>query len=229
MKKFTLIELLVVIAIIGILASLLLPNLKRARQQSHAAVCKNNLKQVATSILFTEDDGGFYTTIDKLDRDSDWSNRGGLGDQKSIWTCPTGKSNGHKNGVTTEKEPITYTFNGAYIPWDASVGWKVGDALNHSETLIGTDGRMNNAWGSWIAIDAWFELSGYQSWRDAPNSLDKEQAIYVSEMDEDGPGAPSGIRYPHVGDSFTNAGFADGHVRTVKPYGLKVGNFTVTW
>ena len=49
MKKFTLIELLVVVAIIGILASILLPSLAKARIRAKVAVCKSNMKQVGVA------------------------------------------------------------------------------------------------------------------------------------------------------------------------------------
>ena len=55
-KKFTLIELLVVVAIIGILASLLLPVLGKARERSREAVCISNLKQQGTAMFMYQDD-----------------------------------------------------------------------------------------------------------------------------------------------------------------------------
>ncbi len=61
MRRFTLIELLVVVAIIGILASLLLPSLQRARFQAQAAACISNLRQlVYAGTLYSLDHNGAY-------------------------------------------------------------------------------------------------------------------------------------------------------------------------
>ena len=56
MKKFTLIELLVVVAIIGILASLLLPSLQKARRVAKIAVCKSQLHQFSIAGIAYADD-----------------------------------------------------------------------------------------------------------------------------------------------------------------------------
>jgi len=58
-KGFTLIELLVVIAIIAILMAILMPALKRAREQGKRAMCIGNLKQLQLAwIMYADDNDG---------------------------------------------------------------------------------------------------------------------------------------------------------------------------
>lgn len=56
---FTLVELLVVLAIIAVLISLLMPSLKRVRDQSHTVVCASNLRQLGLAFtMYANDNKG---------------------------------------------------------------------------------------------------------------------------------------------------------------------------
>jgi prepilin-type N-terminal cleavage/methylation domain-containing protein/prepilin-type processing-associated H-X9-DG protein len=62
-KSFSLIELLVVVAIIGILASLLMPSLSKAREKARISVCTSNQKQISTATaLYMDDSEGYFPT-----------------------------------------------------------------------------------------------------------------------------------------------------------------------
>jgi prepilin-type N-terminal cleavage/methylation domain-containing protein/prepilin-type processing-associated H-X9-DG protein len=75
---FTLVELLVVLAIIGILASLLLPTLSRAKEKARRTYCLNNVKQLGLGSQMYADDSS----------DGAYSHTASIGDDDLTWLYP---------------------------------------------------------------------------------------------------------------------------------------------
>jgi prepilin-type N-terminal cleavage/methylation domain-containing protein len=94
-RGFTLIELLVVIAIIALLMAILIPALKRVKEQARTIKCIANLRQwgIISSMYTEANDGKFWSGTDRdgyywpwqlEDRYKDWK-------LNKLWFCPTAK------------------------------------------------------------------------------------------------------------------------------------------
>jgi prepilin-type N-terminal cleavage/methylation domain-containing protein len=70
-KGFTLIELLVVIAIIGILASMLLPTLAKAKKKANRLKCSNNIGQITKAYIAFAGDAEAFPWLQQISDNAD--------------------------------------------------------------------------------------------------------------------------------------------------------------
>lgn len=91
---FTLIELLVVIAIIAILAAMLLPSLKTARETAYRISCANVLKQYGINVqLYVDNWGGLTPASDSLAASpyNEWYKQLDISTSSPKYMCPSAK------------------------------------------------------------------------------------------------------------------------------------------
>lgn len=129
--KFTLVELLIVIAIIAILASMLLPSLRKARDKAHSIECNGKLKQLGSaSTMYASDYGGSFPMLRNYNSEKmwpyylspflglEWSDNfdESLKTTNTIFSCPLGKDYYYVKGG--ENYSINYGIN-RYLVFDS--------------------------------------------------------------------------------------------------------------
>lgn len=91
---FTLIELLVVVAIIAILAALLLPALRRAKEQSKRMVCVSQLRQIGQAMYLYAGDNDSSVPAGRWDNNGNWGNVNTWYSNLTPWIAPDRSVNG---------------------------------------------------------------------------------------------------------------------------------------
>ncbi|MBI4027107.1 MAG: DUF1559 domain-containing protein [Verrucomicrobia bacterium] len=159
--SFTLVELLVVIAIIGLLAALLAPGLKGARDKARQVQCMNNLRQIGHAMsMYQNDNNGFYPLAMELVSGVYryrwmWRLRSYVSYRNNLFACPL---NPNRPIVAVafaddmDYPNSNYGYNFRYLSLDYNGGKKPDEIVGYPNLIACTDASSANV--SW-SIMVW--------------------------------------------------------------------------
>lgn len=221
-KKFTLIELLVVVAIIGILASILMPSLGKARQKAKIAVCLSQNKQIAIAweLYMSGNEGRGFDYVIKDPAKQIWTGYLKLYlDTAEVYRCPE-----------TEKvgETANYTLGNAKSAWregryNTEAPWNTG-SLAYNINLCPKNNYADNGGyrtyqtQSHISSPNDTPLSGDAWWRAPANMANDLQRIVPTDLSEPSNDASGNTINKFITNrhgKVTVLSFTDGHAKTL--------------
>jgi prepilin-type N-terminal cleavage/methylation domain-containing protein/prepilin-type processing-associated H-X9-DG protein len=152
MKKFTLIELLVVIAIIGILMTLLIPSLSKARAAARQAVCLSNQHQVSVATFsYILDSNGWAPTDNVGSPQTTWHGRLKPAYMPEKLLCPDGMEVGAVSSTISmnvfitgrdQKSTIQATSSETCMLMDSYQNWRTAASFYMKESHL-FEGPLN--------------------------------------------------------------------------------------
>ena len=148
-QKFSLIELLVVIAIIGILSSLLLPALGKARKKAQSSVCQNKLKQISTASFIYAEDNDNYAPLNDVYYNNYWSKRMSQNSYLPKISAATSNDNGSPYKCPNGSELDTYYTN------NYSQNFRLGQIDNNGVVYTAYPLTSNHSSQTAFYMDSW--------------------------------------------------------------------------
>ena len=216
-KGFTLIELLVVIAIIAILAAILFPVFARARENARRASCQSNLKQLGIGMqMYLQDVDGVFPPYYNYGSSFGGSNIGWAEavypylKSKQIFQCPSEPTNpGPAGDFDTDFSDYFYNAN-LGVGWPA-YGWGPSPSKYRVKDSELSASAVIVMFGDNISRPSYNYAGCFSSTlADCPTAIPQVGTVYPPD---------SAARVRHLEGA--NYGFADGHVKWLKPEKLK--------